>query len=102
MSEICKVCGLPKELCVCEKIAREGKEVKITTEKRRYGKRVTVISGFDDKTIDMDGLVKLLKQKLACGGTVKNNVIELQGDHSQKAKEVLIKQGFPEEAIQII
>ncbi|HDN50792.1 MAG TPA: stress response translation initiation inhibitor YciH [Thermoplasmatales archaeon] len=93
MSDICKVCGLPKELCVCEKIAREGKEIKITTEKRRYGKMVTVISGLDS-SVDVAELTTELKRCCACGGTTKNNVIELQGDHKEKARKKLEELGF--------
>ena len=40
---------------------------------------------------------KKMKSALACGGTVKGNTIELQGDHKKRAKEELIKYGFPKE-----
>ncbi len=93
MSDICKVCGLPKELCVCEKIAREGQEIKITTERRRYGKVVTIISGFDS-SVDISELATELKRYCASGGTVKKNSIELQGDHKEKAKKKLEEMGF--------
>ena len=66
--------------------------------KRVFGKLVTVISGFET-TDEAKELGKLLKKKLACGGTVKGKEIELQGKHVDKAKEVLIKQGFKEELI---
>jgi len=42
-SEICKICGLPKELCVCEDIKKEKTELNIYTEKRKYRKTVTII-----------------------------------------------------------
>ncbi|MGD1061555.1 MAG: stress response translation initiation inhibitor YciH, partial [Methanomassiliicoccales archaeon] len=51
MAEICSVCGLPKELCMCEEIAREQQTVKITTDSRRYGKVVTVVDGIDANDI---------------------------------------------------
>jgi translation initiation factor 1 len=84
---------LPKELCVCEKIAREGKEIKIYTEKRRYGKVVTIIGGLDS-SVDIAELAKELKKCCACGGTVKNNLVELQGEHREKAKKKLEEMGF--------
>ncbi len=93
MSEICPICGLPKELCVCDKLATEGKEIKIRTEKRRYGKVVTVISGFDS-SVDINGIAKDLKKFCASGGTAKKDVIELQGDHKEKAKKKLEEMGF--------
>ena len=94
MSDICPVCGLPKELCVCENIAREGQEIKIYTEKRRYGKLMTVISGVETSDIDMDDLCRDLKKTCACGGTVKDRKIELQGDHKEKARKRLEELGF--------
>jgi len=93
-SDICPVCGLPKELCVCDKIAREGQEIKIYTEKRRYGKMMTVISGMDSSDIDIDGLCRDLKKYCACGGTVKDKKIELQGNHKEKARKRLEELGF--------
>jgi len=59
---------------------------------------VTTISGFQG--VDLKATAKSLKQALACGGTVKNNTVELQGDHSKTAKAVLVRLGFPEESIE--
>jgi len=97
MAEICPVCGLPKELCMCEEIAREQQKVRITTDKRRYGKTVTVIEGIDENDIDIDDLARKLKTKCAAGGTAKGGRIELQGDHTKKVKESLEQMGFKTE-----
>lgn len=97
--EICPKCGLPKQACVCEQIVKGSQKIKITTDRKRYGKIVTVISGFDSG-VDIKRIAKTLKGKLACGGTHKEGVIELQGDHRQEAKKLLIKEGFDEESIQ--
>jgi translation initiation factor 1 len=99
MSEICPKCGLPKELCVCETIAKEEQKIEIRISKRRFGKLITVISGFDDKTINIKDLGKRLKSKLACGGTTKDKSIELQGNHVERAKGFLIEEGFSSSAI---
>ena len=96
--EICPKCGLPKEACVCESIAKAEQRITVTTEKRRYGKVSTIISGLSNE-VDIKQIAKTLKNELACGGTVKGNVIELQGDHRKKIKQLLVKLGFPEEAI---
>ena len=61
MAEICPVCGLPKELCMCEEIAREQQTVRISVDSRRYGKMVTVIDGIDENDIDIVDLAKQLK-----------------------------------------
>jgi translation initiation factor 1 len=94
MAEICSVCGLPKELCACEDIAREQQDIRIATTKRRYGKVVTIISGIDPTDIDLDDLARFLKNKCAAGGTVKDGIIELQGDHKKKAIEALKEKGY--------
>jgi len=97
MADICPVCGLPGELCMCEEIAREQQSVRISTDSRRYGKMVTVVEGIDGNDIDMDDLAKTLKTKCAAGGTAKDGRIELQGDHKKKVKAVLEDMGFQTE-----
>jgi translation initiation factor 1 len=98
---ICNKCGLPKELCVCENIAKESQEIKVYTIKKKFGKLNTVIKGIDTKQIDIKELTKKLKNHLACGGTSKGGIIELQGDHKHKVQEELIKLGFPTETINV-
>ena len=95
MAGICPTCGLPKELCACEEIAREQQEIRITTAKRRYGKVVTIVEGIDASDINIDDLARQLKTKCASGGTVKDGKIELQGDHKRKVEQVLEELGFP-------
>ena len=96
---VCPTCGLPKDLCVCESIAKETQKITITKEKKKFGKPYTIISGIDSKEIDLDQLAKKLKAKLACGGTSKEGRIELQGNHASKARELLIESGFAPETI---
>jgi len=55
----------------------------------------------DDKNVKLKDVCRNLKFKLACGGTVKEGVIELQGSHLEKVKEELIKLGFSPETIEI-
>ncbi len=98
MEEICQKCGLPKNLCVCQQIAKEQQKIKIRVDKRCFGKIVTLVSGLG-QDVDLDELIKQLKRKLACGGTLKNNEIILQGNHRDRVKEILLKQGFKEELI---
>jgi translation initiation factor 1 len=94
MAGICSVCGLPEELCICEQIAKEQQQIRITTDTRRYGKVVTVVEGIDSGDIDMEELARKLKTKCAAGGTYKEGKIELQGDHKKKVKEALEELGF--------
>ena len=99
MSDICPKCGLAKELCVCETIAKEEQRITIRIDKRRFGKLTTVIEGFED--IDIKDIAKKLKSKLACGGTFKGKSIELQGNHAGKVKKELINLGFNPNTIDI-
>ena len=84
--------------CVCGEIAKTQQEITVTTEKRRFGKVNTMVSGFDDG-VDIKDVAKKLKMKRACGGTVKNKVIELQGNHKGFIKPILVSEGFSEEQI---
>ena len=95
---ICPKCGLPKEACICEEIAKSEQRVVIKTERRKFGKLTTVVTGLG-KDVNIKDVAKALKNELACGGTIKNGEIELQGDHRRKIKEELIKLGFKEEQI---
>jgi translation initiation factor 1 len=101
MAEICPKCGLPKELCVCETIAKEQQKIQIYTIKKKFGKKYTVIIGIDEKEINLKETAKKLKEKFACGGTAKEGKIELQGDHKQNVKKYLIEMGFAPESIQV-
>ncbi|NOZ76574.1 MAG: stress response translation initiation inhibitor YciH [Euryarchaeota archaeon] len=98
---VCDVCGLPTELCVCEDIAREAQKIEVYTTKRKFGKLMTVVEGIDAKNIDLKDLVKDLKTQCACGGTAKEDRIELQGDHRRQVKDMLLKKGFTEDLIEI-
>lgn len=97
--EICPKCGLPKQACVCEQIVKSSQRIKVTTEKKRYGKIVTIVTGFG-KGIDVRNITKNLKNELACGGTFEGDAIELQGDHRKRIKEILVKLGFDDESIE--
>ncbi len=99
MNIVCPTCGLPKELCVCEVIAKETQKIEIRIIKKKFGKKYTVIEGMNPKEIDVKDLIKKLKEKFACGGTAKEGKIELQGDHKSNMKNALISLGFAAETI---
>ncbi len=90
--------GLPNEAGVFKEIAKGEQKITVSTVSRRYGKITTLVSGFDTD-FDIKGTAKVLKEKLACGGTVKGGVIELQGNHKKQVKPVLATLGFPEDSI---
>ncbi|MAG38420.1 stress response translation initiation inhibitor YciH [Candidatus Pacearchaeota archaeon] len=90
--------GLPSDADVFEEIAKGEQHITVSLETRRYGKKITVVSGFD-KTVDLKSIAKSLKEKLACGGTVKDHTVELQGNHKRNVRPLLVSLGFPEESI---
>jgi|TARA_Y100000310_G_scaffold251425_1_gene257927 translation initiation factor 1 len=96
--EICPKCGLPDQACVCEQIVKSSQRIQITTDKKRYGKIVTIVSGFESG-VDVKKIAKTLKNELACGGTYKDQMIELQGDHQKRIKSLLVELGFEEDSI---
>jgi translation initiation factor 1 len=100
MIENCHKCGFPKDLCICGQIAKEGQKIVVTVSKRRFGKYITILNGFD-KSEDLKSLASKLKLKLACGGTVKDGQIELQGDQRRFIKKILVGLGFEEGSITI-
>ena len=61
--------------------------------KGRKGKGVTTVSGFGLPDSELKTLAKQLKQKCSTGGTVKDGVIEIQGDHRDTLKTELEKLG---------
>ena len=90
--------GLPVEAMAWEDLAKSEQKIKVTTEKRRYGKFITLVSGFDN-AVDVKSIAKSLKSELACGGTIKHGAVELQGNHKSQVKRVLVKLGFSEDSI---
>ncbi|MBI2664746.1 translation initiation factor [Candidatus Woesearchaeota archaeon] len=101
MNEICNKCGLPKQLCVCETIAKESQRIKVYTVTKKFQKVSTIIEGLDNREINLKDIAKKLKSQFACGGTVKDGKIELQGDHRAKMREALVAAGFQPETIDV-
>lgn len=101
MSETCGTCGLPKELCVCETIAKESQKIEVSIVKKKFGKISTVIRGLNQNEINLKELASKLKSRFACGGTAKEGFVELQGDHLKDVKAELIKLGFSPDTIEI-
>lgn len=66
---------------------------KIIKEKRR-GAFVTLILNLSEDSADLKKTCSQLKQRLACGGSVKDNQIELQGDQTEVVKKYLQEMGI--------
>ncbi|RLG81030.1 MAG: stress response translation initiation inhibitor YciH [Thermoprotei archaeon] len=100
--DFASICGgLPPELC--EQLIREEQVIKIKLDTRKFGREVTIIEGLSNDKSELKRIAKILKSRLAAGGTVKEGRIELQGDHRHRVKEILTKElGFSPENIMII
>ena len=94
---MCSTCCQPIQRCDCKSrqtpdhgdgIVRIGRQTK-----GRKGKGVTLITGLQLEPKKLKALAKKLKQKCGSGGSIKNGVIEIQGDHRQRVKGELIKMG---------
>ncbi len=70
------------------------KEPMICKFEKRKGKAITIISGYEGEEEDFKLLAKELKNKLAVGGTFKDNEIIIQGDYREKIMKLLQEKGF--------
>ena len=93
---ICPDCSNPVNQCRCRKQTSpsgDGK-VRVSREtKGRKGKGVTLIKGLDMDAGALASMGKKLKAMCGCGGTVKEGVIVIQGDHIERILDYLKKQG---------
>jgi len=101
MAEICPICGLPRDICVCGEISKEQQRIRVRLETRKWGRAVTIIEGLNDKDTNLVQLSKKLKAVCACGGTAKNSQIILQGDHRDTVHSYLVQLGYPERNVEL-
>ena len=107
---MCPDCGKPVSACKCRKKKVTSKNdgmaqkqtapkndgvVRVSREtKGRKGKGMTIITGVPLHPDGLKDLARELKQTCGTGGTVKNEVIEIQGDHRDLMVEALTKRGW--------
>lgn len=91
------IAGLPDELGIDEDFARSQQRLTVRVESRRYGKPMTLVSGFDSDLTDESDLKELaseLKREVGAGGTVRDGTVEVQGDHADRIPDLLRERGF--------
>lgn len=65
-----------------------------TTRKGKGGKTVTVLTGFQSSPATLKTLLKKLKAQCGSGGTVRDETLEIQGDHTETLLQHLLKLGY--------
>lgn len=96
---ICPECNKPVSECpgkhAKSTVPRGNGVVRICLDtKGRKGKDVTLVSGILSSDDGLEKIGRQLKQKCGAGGTVKEGVVEIQGDHRNLIAAELAKQGF--------
>jgi translation initiation factor 1 len=96
--KMCPACRQPVAACICSRkaaIPASDGIVRVSRETRgRNGKGVTLVKGLALDALALAQLGKQLKTACGSGGTVKDGVIEIQGDHCERVIETLKKQGW--------
>ncbi len=72
----------------------------ISMDIRKFRKKVTLISGLQDRS-DVKEITTQLKSRIGTGGSFKEGRIELQGDHREATKSLLVGMGFDKESIEV-
>ncbi len=95
---MCPACRQPLAGCLCKALAKAvpaGDGVaRVTREKQgRGGKTVTVVRGLALDAESLATLGKRLRAACGAGGTAKDGVLEVQGDHADKVLALLLAEG---------
>ena len=100
--KICPLCLKPVSECTCKK-KKSGSQTNIKIDgiiriqrevKGRKGKTVTTVSGFQINADELKNLATQLKRRCGTGGSVKDGVIIIQGDHRDTLITELKNRGF--------
>jgi translation initiation factor 1 len=95
----CDRCGLLESECVCPPpptppLPPEKQTAKLAVEKRKKGKTVTVVRGLPAQGNDLPALLAQLKNACGAGGTVKDDELEIQGNHLDRVRDLLSDMGY--------
>lgn len=95
----CESCGALEEDCTCPpaepvRLPPEKQTARIGVEKRKNGKRVTVVRGLSAEGNDLPGLLTVLKSHCGAGGTLRDEELEIQGEQADRVREKLMQIGY--------
>ncbi len=95
---MCPLCRQPVGNCRCSSVVNRAPSdgvVRVAIQtKGRAGKGVTLVQGLALDAVALAAMGKQLRTACGCGGTVKDGVIEVQGDHRDRIVEMLKAQGL--------
>ena len=96
---MCDRCGELETDCKCPPLPAAcvppaKQTARLTVEKRRKGKVVTVIRGLSANGNDLPSLLSQLKSRCGAGGTIQDNSIEIQGRQIERISAVLVELGY--------
>lgn len=98
----CERCGELESVCRCpplpppppDRKPPDKQRARVMVEKRAKGKLVTVVRGLAAADNDLADLLTRLKTACGAGGTVKDDLLEIQGDHQRRVAELLAAIGY--------
>ena len=95
----CERCGKLEAECQCPpppapRLPPEKQTARLSIEKRRKGKVVTLVRGLPAEGNDLPELLTRLKTQCGAGGTIKEDELEIQGEHLERVRQVLQAQGY--------
>lgn len=95
----CERCGELEEVCECPpepapKLEPTKQTARLSVEKRKKGKTVTVVRGLPTEDNDLSDLLKVLKSACGAGGTLKDEELEIQGNNLERVREELKRIGY--------
>jgi translation initiation factor 1 len=95
----CDRCGNLETECLCSPpaalwIPPASQTARLSLEKRKKGKVVTVIRGLNATGNDLPALLTRLKSQCGAGGAIQEDCLEVQGDHAERISATLTEMGY--------
>ena len=84
----------PRKSVISDEILEPSKHFLFFKKEKRRGKTVTLVGEFQLPKNDATAILKTLKKKLGCGGSLKDGWMEFQGELKDKLRELLVQEGF--------